>query len=215
MKPHLSRVFVLGACLAFAPRFVAFAQTPLTTQNTMPTISPEHPERLRDSILAAFKAGQRKVVVPPGVYQIPPSNTGANLEFSDLKDFEIDASGATFLMLDNSKGGVAFRNCQNVTLRGATIRNATFPFTQGRIVAIAPDRKSFELQIDAGYPATLDDPQSFNARTTYYLFDRITRRLSHTMNDSSRILPVLRGNYPDPATPQRAKTPRTKSLTRR
>ncbi len=141
------------------------------------TLSPEHPELLQSAINAAFKAGLKKIVVPAGVYQIPSSITGDNLEFADLKDFEIDATGATFLMLDNSKGGVSFRNCQNVTLRGATIRNATFPFTQGTIATIASDRKSFELKIDAGYPATLDDTKAFDARTTYYVFDRVTRRL--------------------------------------
>jgi len=158
---------------------------PLHAQQTaMPiALSPEHPEQLREGILAAFKAGLHKIVVRAGVYQIPPSNAGANLEFADLKDFEIDATGATFLMLDNSKGGVSFRNCQNVTLRDATIRNAVFPFTQGKIVAIAPDRKSFELQIDAGYPATLDDAKAFDARTTYYIFDRVTRRLKNGTYD--------------------------------
>ncbi len=156
---------------------------PIRAQPTTMAISPDHPEQLRDGILAAFKAGQKKAVVPAGVYSLPPSNTGANLEFADLKDFEIDATGATFSMQDNSKTGVYFRNCQNVTLRGATIRNATFPFTQGTIAAIAPDRKSFELQIDAGYPTTLDDPQAFDARTTYYIFDRVTRRLKNGTYD--------------------------------
>ncbi|RYG63543.1 hypothetical protein EON80_21020, partial [bacterium] len=134
-------------------------------------------------ILAAFRAGKSKIVVPAGVYRVPKSLWGSNLEFADLKNFEIDASGVTLLMEDNTKTGIYFRNCQNVTLRRATIRNAVFPFTQGKIVAIAPDRKSFELQIDTGYPTSLDNPDAFNPQTTYYLFDRVTRRLKDNTYD--------------------------------
>ena len=175
------KTLVILALVAGA--FVTLLGPPDARAQTAVALSPQHPETLRDNILAAFHAGQKKVVVPAGVYQIPPSKTGANLEFADLKNFEIDATGAVFSMLDNSKTGVFFRNCHNVTFRGATIRNATFPFTQGQIAAIAPDRKSFELQIDAGYPTTLDEPKAFNARTTYYIFDRVTRRLKNNTYD--------------------------------
>ena len=141
------------------------------------------PNGCNKPIFDAYKSGQQKVVVPAGIYQIPASNQGANLEFKDLKNFEIDASGATFLMEDNSKTSLYFGNCRGVTLRGATIRNATIPFTQGAVAAIALDRKSFELQIDDGYPATLGDDQKFDARTTYYIFDRVTRRLKNNTFD--------------------------------
>ncbi|PQV63287.1 Right handed beta helix region [Abditibacterium utsteinense] len=170
-------------CIALGAIFRSPLQAQTVSISAAAAISPEHPEQLRDAILAAFKAGQKKVVVPPGVYRIPSSNAGANLEFADLKEFEIDARGAVFSMLDNSKGGIIFRNCQGVTLRGATIRNATFPFTQGRITAIAPNRKSFELQIDAGYPTTLDNTKAFDSRTTYYIFDHTTRRLKNGTYD--------------------------------
>ena len=147
------------------------------------TISTEHPELLQQTIMDAYQAGQPKIVIAPGVYRIAANNQGANLEFRDLQNFEIDATGATFSMEDNSKTGVYFGNCENVTFRGATVRNATIPFTQGRIAAIAADRKSFDLQIDDGYPAALDDPKKFDARTTYYLFDRATRRMKNNSYD--------------------------------
>ncbi len=186
MKIHFLNPLTWSVCASVLLSFPAVAQMPATNQNARMSslsISPEHPELLRDGILAAFKAGQKKVIVPPGLYKIPSSNSGANLEFADLKNFEIDATDCVFSMLDNSKGGVVFRSCQNVIFRGATIRNAVFPFTQGQIAAIAPDRKSFELHIDAGYPATLDDAKAINERTTYYIFDRITRRLKNGTYD--------------------------------
>ena len=174
----------LCAALSFCGPF-ALPNAPLRAQQAAMklAISPAHPEKLQENILAAFKAGQQKIVIPPGIYQIPASNQGSNLELSDLKDVEIDATGVVFLMQDNSKTGVTFRNCHNVTFRGAIVRNAIIPFTQGEIVAIADDRKAFELQIDKGYPTTLDDAKKFDPRTTYYIFDRSTRRLKNGTYD--------------------------------
>ena len=179
---HFMKILSVSLCAAllFAamPLANAFAQ-----DNTPLAISPQHPELLQQTILDAYKAGQKKIVIPAGIYRIPASDQGANLEWKDLKNFEIDASGATFLMEDNGKTGVYFGNCHNVTFRGATIRNATIPFTQGAVAAMADDRKSFDLQIDDGYPDSLDDAKKFDARTTYYIFDRVTRRLKNQTYD--------------------------------
>ena len=178
----MNHTFQLGAALLLTASFSPIAR--VWAQGNPPmTVSVEHPELLQQTITDAAKAGQKKIVIPAGVYRIPSSNQGSNLEFRDLKNFEIDATGATLLMEDNSKTGVYFGNCQNVTFRGATVRNATIPFTQGAVAAIADDRKSFELQIDDGYPATLDDAKKFDARTTYYIFDRVTRRLKNKTYD--------------------------------
>ena len=181
---NLMKNFTIPICAALL-LCAALPSTPALAQPKPPMISAslEHPELLQQTIMDAYKAGQKKIVIAAGVYQIPDSNQGSNLEFKDLQNFEIDATGATFLMEDNSKTGVYFSNCRNVTFRGATVRNATIPFTQGTIAAIADDRKSFELQVDDGYPATLDDARKFDPRTTYYLFDRVTRRLKNNTYD--------------------------------
>ncbi len=172
----LGAVLLLSGATPLISRALAQGKPPMT-------ISTQHPELLQQRIMDAYKAGQKKIVIPAGVYRISESKQGSNLEFRDLKNFEIDATGATFLMEDNSKTGVYFGNCQNVTFRGATVRNATIPFTQGAVAALADDRKSFELQIDDGYPVTLDDAKKFDARTTYYIFDRVTRRLKNNTYD--------------------------------
>ena len=147
------------------------------------SINAQTPASLREGILAAAQIGAKKVVIPPGVYQLPTSDGPVNLEFTDLKDLEIEATGTTWLMPDSTKGGLRFTRCSNVTLRGATIRNATIPFGQGVITAIAPDRRSFEVQTDAGYPANMDDARFFAANGVWYLFDRATRRLKAGSND--------------------------------
>ncbi len=174
------RLFAICALSALISGCIA----PDAAAQTEPiSISARNPASLHEGILAAAKAGAKRVVIAPGVYQLPPSDGPANLEFSDLKDLEIEATGATLLMPDSTKGGLRFTRCSNVTLRGATIRNATLPFTQGTITAIAPDRKSFEVAVDAGYPAEMDDAKFFAVNGVWYLFDRTTRRLKDGSND--------------------------------
>lgn len=177
----IPRAMLVASALLLTFFSPAYAQNPATPNAVQ--LSLDHPENLREGILTASKEGRKKIVIPPGVYKIPLSDTGANLEFAGLSDFEIDATGATLLFQDNTKTSIYFRNCQNVAVRGLTVRNAVIPFTQGAIESIEDDRKSFVLKIDDGYPATLDDSKFFDPRTTYYVFDRKTRHLKNDTYD--------------------------------
>ena len=85
-------------------------------------------------------------------------------------------------MTDNRKGGMHFRNCYNVTVRGVMIiRNKIVPFSQGRIESI--DGNSFVITIADGYPTILDNSSAFSPTTAYYVFDRTTRRLKDNTYD--------------------------------
>lgn len=148
------------------------------------TITPEDPASLKRGILAAVKAGQQKVVVPAGVYRLTAEEKERfHLKFADLSNLEIDATGATFLLLNPNKGGIEFYRCKNLTLRGATLQHAIPPFTQGTIEAIAADGKSFDLRIAKGYPANFDDPNYFLPNTTGYIFDPATRQWKSGTSD--------------------------------
>src|SRR5579859_6581333 len=70
------------------------------TASAAVTISPDHPELLQQGILAAYAAGQKTVVVPAGVYDIPSQTNGIHLDLENLSNFEIDATGATFIFQD-------------------------------------------------------------------------------------------------------------------
>jgi len=115
------------------------------------------------------------VRIPAGTYILDPPAHGSHLQLHDLSDFEIDARGVLFLLSDNTRGGIEFRNCRNVTFRGATIRYISPPFTQGVVAAIAPDGSFYDVQIDRGYPVDLDDLRYFPAKPVGYLFDPKTR----------------------------------------
>jgi len=137
-------------------------------------ISPDHPELLQQGILDAYNAGQPSVVVPAGIYLVPSAN-GAHLLFQNMSNFEIDARGATFVFQDQTASGIVFYNCTGVYLHGATVYYGIPPFSQGVIQAVASDRSSLDIQIDAGYPTNLDDPKYFSPNLVGNVVDSATR----------------------------------------
>ncbi len=139
------------------------------------TISPDHPELVQQGILAVYAAGQKSVVVPAGVYVIPPQPTGIHLDLENIANFEIDARGATFVFQDVTTTGILFNNCDSVMFHGATLYYGTPPFSQGVIRAVAADSSSLDVQIEKGYPTNLDDPKYFTPQIIGHLFDSTTR----------------------------------------
>jgi hypothetical protein len=188
LEARWDRLLILGRRPAFHHQFTAvvlagFALGTLSlvraTEQAAPIatqISPANPGSLQEGIESAFRAGQKKVVVPPGTYRLAHSGNRACLIFSELSDFEIDARGVTLLRTDPTRGGIEFNRCRNVTLRGATLLNETPPFTQGTLTGISPDGAWYEVRMDKGYPANFDDPRTGIAQPVGYLFDPKTRQ---------------------------------------
>lgn len=117
---------------------------------------------LQASIMEAAAAGRSTVVIPPGVYRmpsvVPPKGEEPwHLVLANIKNLEIDATGVTFLFSDRRQAGINFRRCENVTLKGLRIRRETPACSQGRVVAIDPQRKYVDVRIDKGYPTELGD----------------------------------------------------------
>jgi hypothetical protein len=139
------------------------------------TISPDHPELLQQGILAAYSAGQKSVIIPAGVYLIPSQKNGIHIDLENMTNFEIDATGATFILQDVTATGVLFYNCDSVMFHGATLYYGTPPFSQGVIRAVAADGSSLDVQIEKGYPTNLDDPKYFTPQIIGHLFDSTTR----------------------------------------
>ncbi|HLW76359.1 MAG TPA: hypothetical protein VKS01_05225, partial [Bryobacteraceae bacterium] len=145
------------------------------TGNAAAPISPDHPELLQQAILDAYAAGQAGVVIPAGVYMIPVQSNRIHLNLPNLNNFEIDATGATLVFLDQTSMGIQLLNCGGVYFHGATLYYATPPFSQGVIQAIAADGSSMDVQIEQGYPTNLDDATYFSPQIVGHLFDSTTR----------------------------------------
>ena len=95
-------------------------------------------------------AGKQRVVVPPGCYRVAPKH-GTHLSFKDLKDIVIVADGVEMICTQTTRA-LAFENCRNVRFKGLTVDYDPLPFTEGRIVALAPDKGWVEFEVIAGYP---------------------------------------------------------------
>lgn len=133
------------------------------------------PDSLQNTVLNAYRSGEKRVRIPPGTYRVSPPGNGPHLAFTDLENFTVDASGVELVFADPARGGIEFRNCRNVAFLGATLRYEIPPFTQGVVIASAPDGSWYDLRIDAGYPQNLDDPRYFPRAPVGYLFDPNTR----------------------------------------
>jgi hypothetical protein len=112
------------------------------------------PFDLQGFIDKALAAGQKRVVVPPGRYRVKPQRY-CHLRLRDLQDVEIIAKDVEMVCTETTLA-LSIDNCRNLALRGMTIDYDPLPFTQGRIVALAPDKSWLEFEIIEGYPENLE-----------------------------------------------------------
>lgn len=112
---------------------------------------------LQRQIEIAYAKGDRKMVIKPALYRLVcPKTQSFHLSFWNMKDFEIDATGSTFIFEDKDKCGIRFQNCRNVRLKGATLIREIPPFSQGIIKARGKDY--LDIEIHEGYPNDLESP---------------------------------------------------------
>ena len=115
---------------------------------------PGTPFDLQGFIDTAVTSGQKRVVVPPGRYRVKPQHC-CHLRLRDLQDVEIIARDVEMVCTETTLA-LNIENCRNVALRGMTIDYDPLPFTQGRIVALAPDKSWLEFEIIEGYSENLE-----------------------------------------------------------
>lgn len=128
---------------------------------------------LQEFIDSEINAGQKRIVIPPGTYRVKPQNR-QHLVLRNLSDVEIVAENVEMICTETTRA-ITISNCQNVTLRGLTIDYDPLPFTQGRIVKMAEDKRWLEFEIIDGYPENLqmrisiyDPTTELLRRNTYY-----------------------------------------------
>lgn len=138
-------------------------------------LDPTKPEQFQAEIIKAYKAGEKSIEIPAGVYKISTASAYPHLQFTDMKNLEVDARGVTFVFTGRGQGGIQFKNCRNVKFSGAILQKETLPFTQGVIDAVAADKKSYDFKVDKGYPTDFDNPRFFDAAAFGSLFDSKTR----------------------------------------
>jgi hypothetical protein len=103
-----------------------------------------------------------------------------HLDLENMSNFEIDATGATFVFQDSTAAGIFFYNCVGVLFHGGTLYFGTPTLTQGVIKTVAADGSYVDVQIEPGY-ADLDNTKYF---PWIYgnLFDSTTRLWKRNVN---------------------------------
>jgi hypothetical protein len=138
------------------------------SQSTGNPSSVDNPADLRALIATGLADGNKRIVVPPGRYRVQ-AERGSHLAFSGLTDVEIIAEDVE-LVCTSTVRGLSFENCANVTLRGLTVDYDPLPFTQGCIIAMAPDKSWIDFEIAGGYPDN-------ELRGPFQIYDPSTGRL--------------------------------------
>ena len=129
------RLLALILCLANAPRLNA-----------------TEPDDFRPMVAEALKKGEKRIVIPPGVYKLGPVGGDKSIwNLQNVKDVEIVATGVS-LVATRLTRALALGGCSDVTIRGLTIDYDPLPFTQGVVTAVAEDKSWIEVKIHAGYP---------------------------------------------------------------
>jgi hypothetical protein len=179
---HL-RLFTASAALLVSCLGVS-AQTPPPAAQpgetpAPPLLSPDHPENLQAAIRFAIKYKASELVIPPGVYRLPPLPTGGgpdawHIVVENASDLAIKAEGVTLVFTDRFRSGITFQKCTNVSFSGATLRKEAVTFTQGRVEAFSADGSQIDVRIAAGYPTDLLDPKAFEHAWLLF-FDRASR----------------------------------------
>lgn len=103
----------------------------------------------------------------PGTFRLPPKG----LVIRDARNLTIDGGGARLLVTQYDAVPFRFEKCDGVTLKNFTIDYDPLPYTQGNIVAIAPDHSWIEVDVHEGYPDLLPE---FNSQRIHF-FDGETR----------------------------------------
>jgi hypothetical protein len=146
---RLVRWAASAALVVFAGCLTA-KEEPLAATQPEKVVLAERSENLRALIAKELAAGHKRIVIPPGRYRVQ-AERGGHLLFSNLSDVEIIAENVE-LVCTTTVRALMFEGCSNVSLRGLTIDYDPLPFTQGRIIAMAPDKSWLDFEVIKGYP---------------------------------------------------------------
>ncbi|MEU9706211.1 putative Ig domain-containing protein [Streptomyces sp. NPDC047981] len=121
-------------------------------------------ETIETQVARAVAAGDKQVTIQPGVYR-----RSSTLSLGSLSGFTVRAHGVTIIQT-RLMTALSTGKASNLTIEGLTINYDPLPFTQGRVIEVAPDGSSWmDVEISKGYPR----PGKLNDRVT--IFDPSTR----------------------------------------
>ncbi len=106
--------------------------------------------------IAALPKSGATLFFPPGRYRFR-QHVGYAITLQDFERLTVDASGATFLF-EGSTSPILLARCILPVLKGFTIDFERPPFSQGDVLAVAPDARTFDVRIDPDFPVNGTEP---------------------------------------------------------
>jgi hypothetical protein len=124
---------------------------------------------LRALFAKAVEQGGTRVVIEPGVYNLLSAQDDTNaFDLKGGEDIVIDGSGAELLNGNPKSGFFGITGCKRMILRGFTADYNPPPFTQGKIVGVNRAERSFDFEVNEGFP--LSDLSFFEGRNQIFGF---------------------------------------------
>ncbi len=131
--------------------------------------------KLGEGVMAAVTRGDKEFTVAPGDYRFGSPDL-KNFPLA-AKDFTINAFGATFWFNGRIPvDAIAIGNSTRLTIRGLTVDYDPFPFTQGEVVKIDPETKTYDIKIDPGFPLPDDWKMGGSVKAVYFTPDGLKMR---------------------------------------
>ena len=79
------------------------------------------------------------------------------IELKNSKNIIIDGNGSEIIIHNPLKGFFSIFKSQNIIVKNLVIDYDPLPFTQGKIIAVDVKKKTFDFQIDEGFPSLNND----------------------------------------------------------
>ena len=125
--------------------------------------------------------GGVRILFPKGIYQIKVGERKSKLthafSLSNVSDFIIEGDGAILILENPDVALMTLKNCQAGVIKGLTIDYKTLPFTQGAVVDVDINGKTFTFRSDGKGGRPTDDNFAKSKTKWGVLFDRENNRL--------------------------------------
>ncbi|TLX75621.1 right-handed parallel beta-helix repeat-containing protein [Labilibacter sediminis] len=94
-----------------------------------------------------------EIVFEKGRYDLFAKTSGTHaINFEDAQNIVINGNGAEVVIRNPECGFFKLMRCKNVIIKDLFIDYDPLPFTQGTIIALDTQNKTFDLKIDEGFP---------------------------------------------------------------
>jgi hypothetical protein len=108
---------------------------------------------IRQAVAATAERGNGATLrFPAGRYRlVPTGDEPSHLFIEGVADIVLEGEAGTELLGTTPLAVLRLESCRNVHLRRLILDYATHPYTQGKVLSVAPDRSFVEWQADEGF----------------------------------------------------------------